>query len=109
MDRKYTKRECKYRKGQWPYECGTCIHFSSTSDHECNIVSGWVYDEGLCSFWSDGNIKAGGGDSTPVIQPGSSVHTDPWGGLPFPRGSRGSKADEIADYFDHFKQSQLGR
>jgi len=92
---KYTKAECNYREGDWPHECGTCVHFIDRNKSPiCRIVHGKIDEEGLCSFWADGT----GIKKTPkkIKQPGSGIHTDPFAGLPFPRSNK----DESADFFD---------
>ena len=101
MDR-YTKDDCNYRSGDWPHECGTCVHYQPGRKYStCRIVHGRIEEEGLCDFWAES--KEGlGKRSRKTSEPGSSVHTDPWGGLPFPRG--GTEGGRTADFFDWVKK-----
>ena len=96
MDR-YTKDDCNYRPGDWPHDCGPCVPDKEGKKYSsCRIVHGKIIEDWLCDFWAE--PKGGVKDNKPSGR-GSSVHTDPWSGFPFPRGGAG-KSDETADCFD---------
>ena len=93
---KYTKDDCNYRPGDWPHECGTCVHYKEGKKYSsCRIVHGKIIEDWLCDFWAEPKGKV---QRKKVTEPGSSVHTDPWGGLPFPRSN--SSESDSADFFD---------
>ena len=63
----YTKEQCNYQEGEWPHECGTCIHFkphvgpymygrSYNSSNDCKIVHGTINEHGVCDFWTTGKL-----------------------------------------------------
>ena len=70
----YTKEQCNYREGDWPEECGTCIHSyqelprivrGNPASHEypawatwlCKIVEGSIGDRSVCDFWTTGRLS----------------------------------------------------
>ena len=94
---KYTKDDCNYRPGDWPHECGTCVHYKEGKKYSsCRIVHGKIIEDWLCDFWAEPKGKR---IDKKIPERGSSVHTDPWSGFPFPRGGA-VKSDETADFFD---------
>lgn len=64
----YTKEQCNYQEGEWPHECGTCIHFRPWQWHylqssyypkkssECKIVYGTINEHAVCDFWTTGKL-----------------------------------------------------
>ena len=58
----YTKEQCNYQEGEWPYECGTCAHIvCGQRDYnrgrcKCKIVQGHVNEHDVCDFWTTGKL-----------------------------------------------------